>query len=171
MKAVALNHVNKRFPGAACPALDDVSIAIEDGEFVTILGASGCGKTTLIKTINRLQEVDSGQVLLYGKNVQDSDPVQLRRHIGYVIQKAGLFPHMTVAENIATVPRILGWEPDRIRQGIQRMLRLVALEPEEFCQRYPLPKQRLCSRKRAFGIYENRYHLYRSNKCGKRLEH
>ena len=138
MKAVALDHVNKRFPGAACPALDDVSIAIEDGEFVTILGASGCGKTTLIKTINRLQEVDSGQVLLYGKNVQDSDPVQLRRHIGYVIQKAGLFPHMTVAENIATVPRILGWEPNRIRQGIQRMLRLVALEPEEFCQRYPL---------------------------------
>ena len=115
-----------------------MSIAIEDGEFVTILGASGCGKTTLIKTINRLQEVDSGQVLLYGKNVQDSDPVQLRRHIGYVIQKAGLFPHMTVAENIATVPRILGWEPDRIRQGIRRMLRLVALEPEEFCQRYPL---------------------------------
>ena len=82
MKAVALNHVNKRFSGAACPALDDVSIAIEDGEFVTILGASGCGKTTLIKTINRLQEVDSGQVLLYGKNVQDSDPVPLRRHIG-----------------------------------------------------------------------------------------
>ncbi|MBQ9632907.1 MAG: ABC transporter ATP-binding protein [Lachnospiraceae bacterium] len=135
--AVELRSVNKQFPDMGYKALDEVNLAIEEGEFVTILGSSGCGKTTLIKTVNRIYEPDSGEVFLFGKNVLSEDPVQLRRRIGYVIQQIGLFPHMTVRDNIATIPQILKWDKARIDDEVDRMLSLVRLDPEEFRGRYP----------------------------------
>lgn len=137
MTAVEFKHINKQFKNSAYPALDDVSVSIEEGEFVTILGSSGCGKTTMIKMINRLYEPDSGDILLFGKNIRDENPVELRRKIGYVIQQVGLFPHMTVAENIATIPKILKWDKQRIKEETDRMLTLVQLDPDEFRSRYP----------------------------------
>ena len=137
MTAVEFKHINKQFKNSAYPALDDVSVSIEEGEFVTILGSSGCGKTTMIKMINRLYEPDSGDIILFGKNIRDENPVELRRKIGYVIQQVGLFPHMTVAENIATIPKILKWDRQKIKEETDRMLRLVQLVPDEFRSRYP----------------------------------
>lgn len=137
MTAVEFKHINKQFKNSAYPALDDVSVSIEEGEFVTILGSSGCGKTTMIKMINRLYEPDSGDILLFGKNIRDENPVELRRKIGYVIQQVGLFPHMTVADNIATIPKILKWDKLKIKEETDRMLRLVQLDPDEFRSRYP----------------------------------
>ncbi|MDO4620516.1 MAG: ABC transporter ATP-binding protein [Lachnospiraceae bacterium] len=137
MIAVELKSVCKQFPNMSYPALDHVSVQVEEGEFVTILGSSGCGKTTLIKMINRLYEPDDGEILLYGKNILESDPVGLRRSIGYVIQQTGLFPHMTVKKNIATIPKILKWDKKRIDEQVDRMLELVQLDPEEFRDRYP----------------------------------
>ncbi|MBQ9228206.1 MAG: ABC transporter ATP-binding protein [Eubacterium sp.] len=137
MIAVELKNVSKRFKGQSVPALDNVSVQIEEGEFVTILGSSGCGKTTLIKMLNRLYEPDSGEIYLFGQNIQAQNPVALRRKIGYVIQQVGLFPQMTVKDNIATIPKILKWDKRRIREETDRMLRLVQLAPDEFRDRYP----------------------------------
>lgn len=135
--AVELIHVEKQFPGMTGPALDDVNIRIAEGEFVTVLGSSGCGKTTLIKMLNRLCEPDRGDILLFGENIREQNPVLLRRKTGYVIQRVGLFPHMTVKENISTIPKILKWEKKKTEQKVDEMLRLVALEPEEYRNRYP----------------------------------
>ena len=135
--AVEFRDVSKRFPGMSHPALDRVSLSIEAGELVTVLGTSGGGKTTFIKLINRLHDPDSGQVLVAGADVQGVDPVQLRRGIGYVIQQTGLFPHITVRNNIATVPKILKWDRERIDARVDELLGLVGLEPEEFRDRYP----------------------------------
>lgn len=137
MIAVKLSHVSKQFPDMGYPALDDVSLEIEEGEFVTILGSSGCGKTTLIKMINRLYEPDSGEIFLFGDNIQNQKAVELRRGIGYVIQQIGLFPHMTVRDNIATIPKILKWDKKKIDSETDRLLRLVQLDPAEFRNRYP----------------------------------
>lgn len=137
MTAVEFKHINKQFKNSAYSALDDVSVSIEEGEFVTILGSSGCGKTTMIKMINRLYEPDSGDIILFGKKIREENPVELRRKIGYVIQQVGLFPHMTVAENIATIPKILKWDKQRIKEETDRMLTLVQLDPDEFRSRYP----------------------------------
>jgi len=137
MIAVELSHVNKQFAGMNYKALDDISVKIEEGEFITILGSSGCGKTTLIKSVNRLLNVDSGEIFLLDNNIKNQDPVQLRREIGYVIQQIGLFPHMTIYNNIATIPKILKWNKARIDEQVDRMLELVCLEPKEFRNRYP----------------------------------
>ena len=135
--AVEFKHVTKHFAGMSHPALDDVSLTIDEGELVCVLGTSGGGKTTLIKLIDRLHDVDSGQVLVEGKDVSTVDPVELRRGIGYVIQQIGLFPHMRVGENIATVPRILKWDRARIAARVDELLNLVGLAPEEFRDRWP----------------------------------
>ena len=135
--AVEFRHVTKRFEGAGAPALDDVSLRIDPGELVCVLGTSGGGKTTLVKLINRLHDADEGQVLVEGRDVRELDPVELRRRIGYVIQQSGLFPHMTVAGNIACVPKILKWDRDRIDARVRELLRLVHLDPDEFAGRYP----------------------------------
>ena len=135
--AVEFKNVTKRFTGMAHPALDDVSLAIDEGELVCVLGTSGGGKTTLIKLINRLHDPDAGQVLVEGRDVATVDPVELRRGIGYVIQQTGLFPHMRVGENIATVPKILKWDRARIDARVDELLNLVGLAPEEFRDRWP----------------------------------
>lgn len=135
--AVEFKDVSKSFPGMSHPALDHVSLKIEEGELVCVLGTSGGGKTTLIKLINRLHDPDAGQVLVEGRDVTQADPVELRRGIGYVIQQTGLFPHMTVAENIACVPEILKWDRARITARVDELLNLVGLDPVEFKDRYP----------------------------------
>lgn len=135
--AVEFKDVVKQFPGAGYPSLDHVGLQIEEGELVTVLGTSGCGKTTLIKMINRIYEPDSGEIDVDGKNIRDVEPIHLRRGIGYVIQQIGLFPHMTIYENIATVPKILKWDKDKIDARVTELLQLVNLDPDEFRNRYP----------------------------------
>lgn len=135
--AVEFIDVTKRFPGAAAPALDHVDLAIDPGELVCVLGTSGGGKTTFIKLINRLYDPDSGTVLVNGEDISKSDPVELRRGIGYVIQQTGLFPHMTVADNIACVPKILKWDRAQIDARVDELLELVHLDPADFRDRYP----------------------------------
>ncbi|GMO52139.1 MAG: ABC transporter ATP-binding protein [Treponemataceae bacterium] len=137
MSAIVFDNVVKHFAGASSPAVNHVSLAIEAGEFITIVGTSGCGKTTLLKLVNRLYEPDSGSVRISGGNVAEQDPVLLRRGIGYVIQQIGLFPHMTVEDNIAVVPRLLKWDKARIRARVEELLTLVNLDPREFRKRRP----------------------------------
>ena len=135
--AIEFRDVTKTFKGASYSAVDHVSLTVNEGEFITILGSSGCGKTTLLKMINRLYEPDSGSIILFGEDISTVDVVKVRRRIGYVIQQIGLFPHYTVGENIATVPKLLGWEKEKIAVRVDELLNLVGLEPKEFRDRYP----------------------------------
>lgn len=135
--AIEFKDVVKIFPGAAGNAVDHVSFQVEEGELVTVLGTSGCGKTTLMKMINRLHEPTTGIIEVFGKDIEKEDAVQLRRKIGYVIQQVGLFPHMTVEKNIAVVPEILGWDKSKIDERVTELLELVNLDPDEYRGRYP----------------------------------
>jgi osmoprotectant transport system ATP-binding protein len=135
--AIVFEHVTRRFPGATLPAVDDVSLEVEPGNLVVLFGPSGCGKTTLLKMVNRLYEHDSGRVLVEGREARSFKVTDLRRRIGYVIQSTGLFPHMTVAKNIATVPEMLGWDKARIDKRINDLLDLVGLPPAEYRGRFP----------------------------------
>lgn len=135
--AIEFIDVSKQYDGSDVQAVDHVSLSIEQGELVTILGSSGCGKTTLLKMINRLYEPTQGVIRLLGQDIRDRDVVELRRGIGYVIQQVGLFPHMTVAQNIATVPHLMGWSDERIQTRTRELLELVELEPDSFINRYP----------------------------------
>lgn len=135
--AVEFRNVVKQFPGAGYASLDHVDLKIEEGELVTVLGTSGCGKTTLIKMINRIYEPTSGEIFLSGKNIANLDPIKLRQGIGYVIQQIGLFPHMTIYNNIGTVPKILKWDKKRIEKRVIELLEMVNLDPNEFKNRYP----------------------------------
>lgn len=135
--AIVFDKVGKRFAASGPPAVDGVTLSIDEGEFITILGSSGCGKTTLLKMVNRLHEPDTGSIFLFGENSRDVDVIKVRRRIGYVIQQVGLFSHMTVAANIATVPELLKWDRRRIAQRVDELLSLVGLEPERFRSRYP----------------------------------
>lgn len=137
--AVAIEYQNvvKRFKGAACNAVNGVSLSINEGEFITILGSSGCGKTTLLKMTNRLLDPDEGNIILFGENVRDVNEVLVRRRIGYAIQQVGLFPHMTIAANIATIPKLLKWDKERINARVRELTELVGLDPGEFLTRYP----------------------------------
>jgi osmoprotectant transport system ATP-binding protein len=118
-------------------AVNDVSLTINEGEFITILGSSGSGKTTLLKMTNRLYDPDAGKIILFGENIQAVDVVKVRRRIGYVIQQVGLLPHMTIQQNIGIVPKLLKWDKERINQRVNELLELVGLEPKEFINRYP----------------------------------
>ncbi|MER7402289.1 betaine/proline/choline family ABC transporter ATP-binding protein [Streptomyces sp. NPDC000070] len=135
--SIELENLTKRYPGGAQPAVDNVSMEIKAGEVVVLVGPSGCGKSTTLKMINRLIEPTGGRIRMGGEDVTDIDPVGLRRKVGYAIQSAGLFPHMTVAQNIALVPRMIGWPKARIRARTEELLDLVGLDPGEFHGRYP----------------------------------
>jgi osmoprotectant transport system ATP-binding protein len=117
--------------------LNNVSFAVQRGETLVLLGRSGAGKTTALKLINRLLEPSAGQVLVEGRSTLEWDPIALRRHIGYVIQEIGLFPHFTVEQNISLVPRLEDWAEDRIRARVKELLAMVGLEPGKFLRRYP----------------------------------
>ena len=134
--ALEFRHLTKRYAGSPAAAVDDLSLVVEPGETCILVGPSGSGKTTAMRCVNRMVEMTEGDILLDGRSVREQDPAQLRRHIGYVIQHVGLFPHRTVAQNIGTVPQLLGWPKDRIAARSQELLALVGLEPE-LGGRYP----------------------------------
>jgi osmoprotectant transport system ATP-binding protein len=134
---IAFEGVTKIFPGQPRPAVDGLSLEIPSGRTCVLIGPSGCGKTTTIRMVNRLLEPSAGRILVEGEDVMQIDPVRLRRRIGYVIQQIGLFPHMTIGENVGTVPRLLGWTKDRTAERVEELLRLVGLDPAEFLHRYP----------------------------------
>ncbi len=136
---IELDRVSKVFgapPGAVC-AVDEVSFLVEDGETVCLIGTSGSGKTTTLKMVNRLEEPTSGRIRVDGRDIQDQDVIRLRRSLGYVIQRGGLLPHRTVAENIGLLPRLEGWPAARIRSRVEELLDLVSLPPERFAGRHP----------------------------------
>ncbi len=137
MTAIEYQNVTKKFEGNDRYSVDHVSTTIEEGEFITILGSSGCGKTTLLKMTNRLYEPTDGKIILFGEDISTVDPVVVRRRMGYVIQQIGLFPHMTIEDNIAAIPKILKWDKDRIHQRVTDLLELVELDPEVYRKRYP----------------------------------
>jgi osmoprotectant transport system ATP-binding protein len=132
---IRLEHVTKRY-GDGEAAVDDLSLEVAEGELCVLVGPSGCGKTTTMRMINRLIEPTSGRIFLDDEDVLQLDPVQHRRRIGYVIQQIGLFPHMTIADNVATVPRLLGWKPARTSARVDELLELVGL-PGSYRDRYP----------------------------------
>ncbi|GAA1351862.1 ABC transporter ATP-binding protein [Saccharothrix algeriensis] len=134
---IELIDVTKRYPGVAAPAVDSVSMTIRAGETVVLVGPSGCGKTTTMRMINRLIEPTSGRITLDGVDTRSLNPDHLRRGIGYAIQQAGLFPHLTVGQNVATVPGLLGWSRSRVADRVDEMLDLVGLDPAEFRDRHP----------------------------------
>ena len=137
MKAIEYQSVSKKYKDSSVYAVDHVSTTIDEGEFVTILGSSGCGKTTLLKMTNRLIEPTEGKIILFGEDISTVDEVVVRRRMGYVIQQVGLFPHMTIKDNIAIIPKILKWDEERIDSRVDELLTMVGLEPSEFKDRYP----------------------------------
>ena len=132
----ALESVSKRY-GSGRVAVEALDLEVDEGEVCVLVGPSGCGKTTTLKMVNRLIEPTGGRILLGGEDVTHVDPVALRRRIGYVIQNVGLFPHQDVAGNVATVPRLLGWDRSRVNRRVDELLELVGLDPAEFGKRYP----------------------------------
>ena len=133
---IVFDHATKRYPGRATPAVDDLTMTIPAGEICCLVGPSGGGKTTAMKLVNRLVELTSGDVLVDGRSVGELDETTLRRGIGYVIQQVGLFPHMTVAENVATVPRLLGWSKAETATRVDELLDLVDLPARDYRARY-----------------------------------
>jgi osmoprotectant transport system ATP-binding protein len=132
-----LRDVSKRYAGQREPAIRGLSLRVPAGEVCVLVGPSGSGKTTAMRLINRMIPVSGGDILLGGRSVLEREPRLLRREIGYVIQQIGLFPHLTVSENIATVPRLLGWPRARIDARVHELLDLIGLDPEEMRARYP----------------------------------
>jgi osmoprotectant transport system ATP-binding protein len=134
--SLELRNVRKQYPGAVRPAIEDLTLTVPAGEVCVLVGPSGCGKTTAMRLVNRMIDLTSGEILLDGASVMARRPAELRREIGYVIQQIGLFPHLTIADNIATVPRLLGWERHRVAARVSELLELVQLPPE-LARRYP----------------------------------
>jgi len=132
---IELRNVSKLF--GQTRAVDDISLTVQTGELCVLVGTSGCGKSTTLRMINRLIAHSAGSIRIAGRDIEQIDPQQLRRGIGYAIQSTGLFPHWTVARNIAVVPRLLGWSAARIRQRVEELLQLLELAPAEFAGKYP----------------------------------
>jgi len=129
-------NVQKVYPGSGAPAIQDLSLEICAGEICVLVGPSGCGKTTAMRMVNRMIDLSDGDILLDGSSVRDRSPAQLRREIGYAIQQIGLFPHQTIAQNITTVPKLLGWSKDRQRARVTELLDLIGLDAD-MASRYP----------------------------------
>ena len=134
---IRLDQLTKRFPGQRTAAVEELSLDVPEGEIVIFVGPSGCGKTTTMKMINRLIEPTSGRIFLDDEDVTRVDPDRLRRRIGYVIQQIGLFPHQTIAQNIATVPGLLGWDRKRVDARVDELITLVGMDPGQYRDRYP----------------------------------
>jgi osmoprotectant transport system ATP-binding protein len=136
---ITLDHVSKLFKsgGHEIRAVDDISFEVADGELCVLIGPSGSGKTTTMRMINRLESASAGTIAIDGRDITSMNVVELRRSIGYVIQQGGLFPHFTVAENVAVVPKLLGWKKGRRRERAAELLDLVGLDPDLFADRYP----------------------------------
>jgi osmoprotectant transport system ATP-binding protein len=130
-------EATKRYPGQSQPAVDRLSLEVPAGEICVLVGPSGCGKTTAMRMVNRMIDITDGDILLDGQSVKERRPAELRRQIGYAIQQIGLFPHLSVADNIATVPRLLGWDKQRIRTRVDELLELVSLDPHDTRDRFP----------------------------------
>jgi osmoprotectant transport system ATP-binding protein len=133
---IHLEKLSKTFPGTDEPAVEELTMEIYEGETVVFVGPSGCGKTTTMKMINRIIEPTSGRIFIKGEDVTDANPDTLRRNIGYVIQQIGLFPHMTLADNVATVPKMLGWDKNRVSERTKELMELVSI-PASYGSRYP----------------------------------
>ncbi len=134
---ISIERATKIYPNATQPSINQISLEIGPGELHVLLGPSGCGKTTLLKTINRLIDLTSGTIRIDSRSITDWESSELRRHIGYVIQQIGLFPHLSIADNIGTVPRLLGWSKSDIRRRVSEMLELIGLS-QAYAKKYPL---------------------------------
>ncbi len=135
---VDFDRVTKRYGGKEDgAAVQELSMHVPGGEICVLVGPSGCGKTTTLKMVNRLVEPSSGRILIDGEDVGRGDAVELRRRIGYVIQQTGLFPHLTIGSNVATVPRLLGWDRERTKRRVDELIELVGLDPARYRDRYP----------------------------------
>ncbi|OPL09324.1 MAG: glycine betaine ABC transporter ATP-binding protein [Firmicutes bacterium ML8_F2] len=134
---IKIENVTKKFPGMSIPAVKDLNLEVKEGDVCILVGPSGCGKTTTMKMINRIYEPSSGAIYINGQDALKMDPIKLRLGIGYVIQEIGLFPHMTIEENVATVPTEKKWPKDKIKKRVDEMLTLVGLDPREHGHRYP----------------------------------
>ncbi|HEY9503093.1 MAG TPA: ATP-binding cassette domain-containing protein [Pyrinomonadaceae bacterium] len=124
-------------PTNTSPIIDHLNLTVSNGETLVLLGESGCGKTTTLKLINRLLTPTSGEVIVEGKSTTSWNPIELRRHIGYVIQEGGLFPHFTIGRNVGLVPELLAWPTQKITERSRELLQLVGLDPDKFSDRYP----------------------------------
>jgi len=133
---IRLEGLTKVFPNGQM-AVDHLDLEVPEGELCVLVGPSGCGKTTTMKMVNRLIEPTEGRIILDGRDVTHGDPVELRRRIGYVIQHVGLFPHQTIADNVATVPKLLGWDKSKVTKRVNELLELVGLDPGTYARRYP----------------------------------
>ena len=136
---IELQNLSKTFQsnGKDVKAVDSVSLTVNEGEICVFLGPSGCGKSTTLKMINRLIKPTSGKILINGEDTTDLDAVTLRRNIGYVIQQIGLFPNMTIEENITVVPRLLGWDKQKCHDRARELMSMIKLEPKQYLHRYP----------------------------------
>src|ERR671919_84567 len=134
---LAFHEVTKVYSGRRTPAISNLTLEIPAGEICVLIGPSGGGKTTAMKLVNRLIPLTDGDITIDGESILKLDPVELRRGIGYVIQQIGLFPHMTIEANVATVPKLVGWDRERTRARARELLELVGLDPDEYAKRYP----------------------------------
>lgn len=134
---ISLHGLTMCYPGSTTPAVDDLTLDFARGEITVLVGPSGCGKSTTLRLVNRMIEPTGGRIIFDGDDVTKVNSDELRRNIGYVIQKVGLFPHRTIGENVATVPRLLGWKSDRVKARVDELLDLVGLDPSVFRNRYP----------------------------------
>ena len=134
---IQFEHVSKRYRGTDADVVSDISFTVPKGQLVVLVGPSGCGKTTCLKMINRLIDITSGRILINGEDVMEQDPIELRRNIGYVIQQAGIFPHMTVRENIEVIPRLERRDDKEVSRRTLELMEMVGMDPEQFLDRYP----------------------------------
>ena len=134
---IQFENVSKKYRGTDAEVVKDISFTIPSGQIVVLIGPSGCGKTTCLKMINRLVKISSGKIYIDGKDIMDQDPIELRRNMGYVIQQTGLFPHMTVRENIEVIPRLQKKDPEEIDKRTEKLMKMVGLDADQYLDRYP----------------------------------